>query len=48
MASYATSNAVDRNAWVTVQKKTFTRWVNMHLKKKQIKIYNFSKIHIKI
>ena len=38
MASYATSNAVDRNAWVTVQKKTFTRWVNMHLKKKQMSI----------
>jgi hypothetical protein len=38
MASYATSNAVDRNAWVTVQKKTFTRWVNMHLKKRQLSV----------
>ena len=38
MASYATSNAVDRNAWVTVQKKTFTRWVNMHLKKRSMSV----------
>jgi actinin alpha len=41
MTSYAASNKVDdatRDAYVAMQAKTFTRWVNIHLKKRNMPI----------
>ena len=38
MAAYTQGGSVDRDAWINVQKKTFTRWANNHLKKRNIEI----------
>ena len=41
MAAYAAKssmNADARDAWINVQKKTFTRWANNHLKKRGLEI----------
>ncbi len=38
MAAYAASKSTDRDAWINVQKKTFTRWANNHLKKRNLEI----------
>lgn len=38
MAAYTQGKTQDRDAWINVQKKTFTRWANNHLKKRNIVI----------
>jgi hypothetical protein len=38
MAAYAASKTVDRDGWIRVQKKTFTRWANNHLKTRGMEI----------
>lgn len=38
MAAYAAEKKVDRDAWIRVQKKTFTRWANNHLKSRGLNI----------
>ena len=38
MAAYAASKTVDRDGWIRVQKKTFTRWANNHLKARGLAI----------
>jgi DNA-binding transcriptional MocR family regulator len=38
MAAYAASKTVDRDGWIRVQKKTFTRWANNHLKTRGLEI----------
>ena len=34
MAAYTQGKTQDRDAWINVQKKTFSRWANNHLKKR--------------
>jgi hypothetical protein len=38
MAAYTQGKTQDRDAWINVQKKTFSRWANNHLKKRNMQI----------
>jgi len=38
MAAYTQGQTTDRDAWINVQVKTFSRWANNHLKKRNMEI----------